>query len=243
MTAAGRRGSAGPMFFVADLDDPALSPEDRHHAERVLRLRRGEPVVVGDGAGRWRPARWASRLEPAGDVVEERKPVAALTVAFALVKGSKPELVVQKLTEVGIDRIVPFVADRSVVRWDEARSTRAVQRWRAVARAAAMQSKRVWLPEVDDVVDFATAAAAPATVRSDMGGRAPSRWDRRVLVGPEGGWSDTERGHPLEAVSFGPNVLRAETAAIAVGAILVALREGTVAPAPAPGGSDDPPGG
>ena len=185
---------------------------------------------MSDGAGGWRAAQWGSRIQPIGPVMIEDPPDPPLSVCFALVKASKPELVVQKLTETGIDHIIPFVAERSVVQWDQARAGRAVERLRAVGRAAAMQSKRAWLPRVDDVSAFSDVAAAPATVMADLGGRSPTRGDLRVLIGPEGGWSDTERGRQLECVTFGSHVLRAETAAIAVGAILVALRDGVVAP-------------
>src|SRR3546814_2905207 len=86
---------------------------------------------------------WSSDV-CSSDLEVAEVPAAApeLTVAFALVKGDKPELVVQKLTELGIDRIVPLRAERSVVRWDEAKAASALTRLRAIARAAAMQSHR-----------------------------------------------------------------------------------------------------
>jgi 16S rRNA (uracil1498-N3)-methyltransferase len=231
---------AGPLFFVEDLAHPVLSDDDHHHAERVLRLRVGASLTLSDGRGGAVPARWtASGPEASGEmVVESAPPEPALTVCFALVKGAKPELVVQKLCELGVDRIVPFVAERSVVRWDGHKADRAVDRLAAVARGAAMQSHRVWLPEVSAVTTFAEVAVAPA-VLADRGGRPPSGEDFCVLVGPEGGWSDAERDAPLERVEFGRNVMRAETAAIAVGAIVVALREGLVEP----GGPHGPVGG
>ena len=78
----------------------------------------------GSGAGRWRPCRLTSGplLEIAGATVGEPRPEPPITVAFALVKGERPELVVQKLTELGVDRIMPFVAGRSVVRWEPGRA-------------------------------------------------------------------------------------------------------------------------
>jgi 16S rRNA (uracil1498-N3)-methyltransferase len=230
---------AGPLFFVEDLARPQLGDDDRHHAERVLRLRVGESLTLSDGRGGAVGARWtADGPEVTAAVVTEDRPESALTVCFALVKGAKPELVVQKLCELGVDRIVPFVAERSVVRWDDAKADRAVERLSAVARGAAMQSHRWWLPEVTPVATFAQVAVAPA-VLAERGGRAPSGTDFCVLVGPEGGWSDAERDVPLERVEFGRNVMRAETAAIAVGAIVVALREGLVGP----GGPHGPDGG
>ncbi len=221
---------AGPLFFVEDLAQPQLADDDRHHAERVLRLRVGEQLTLSDGRGGSRQARWtAGGPEVDGEISTEPRPEAELTVCFALVKGAKPELVVQKLCELGIDRIVPFVAERSVVRWDDAKADRAVDRLNTVARGAAMQSRRVWLPQVNAVTTFANVAVAPS-VLAEPAGRPPTTADRCVLIGPEGGWSDTERDVPLERVGFGRNVMRAETAAIAVAAIVVALREGLVAP-------------
>jgi 16S rRNA (uracil1498-N3)-methyltransferase len=229
-------GSGGAHFFVEDLERPVLDDQDRHHAVRVLRLRSGEAITVSDGMGRWRSGRFGQEIEIAGDTVSVAAP-SPLTVGFAMVTGAKPELVIQKLCELGVDRIEPFVAERSVVRWDESRADRAQDRWRAIVRSAAMQSRRVRLPELAPVAPFAEVAASPAAL-ADLGGRSPRRGDTRVLVGPEGGWSDAEREHGLERIAFGRNVLRAETAAIAVGAILVALRESLVGPSESPG----PPG-
>ena len=86
----------------------------------MLRLAPGTDITVGDGAGQWRAARLTGSpaLDPQGDVVADARPDPPITVAFALVKGERPELTVQKLTELGADRIVPFVAERSVVRWE-----------------------------------------------------------------------------------------------------------------------------
>ena len=216
--------------FVDDVDAPVLSSGDAHHLRRVLRLRPDEIVAVSDGAGRARPFRFGPPLEPAGDASYEPAPSPAITVAFALTKGERPEWVVQKLTEVGVDTIVPFVAARSVVRWDEGKAAREVERWRRIAREAAMQSRRVWLPEVDQVRDFATVVDAMGAGASlaDLAGGAPALSRPAVLVGPEGGWSDDERACGLPVVGLGRHVLRAETAAVAAGVVLSALRAGLI---------------
>ena len=216
----------GPLAFVDDLDAPVLDPTDRHHLERVLRLRTGDPLSVSDGYGRWRPCRFGGRIEPTGEIVELPAPRPTLTVAFALIKGERPELVVQKLTEVGIDRIVPFAAKRSVVRWDPTRSHRHLERLRAVARSAAAQSHRPRLPDIDPVARFDEVAALPGAARCDRGGEPPSLLTPVLLVGPEGGWSEEEQ--TLPAVALGDHVLRAETAAVVAGTLLAALRGGLV---------------
>lgn len=216
--------------FVDDVDAPRLSPGDSHHLARVLRLGPGAVVTVGDGAGRWRPGRMSEgdAVEPTGDIEADERPTPAITVAFALVKGDRPELTVQKLTEVGVDRIVPFVAERNVVRWDAAKADRQWGRLCDIARQAAMQCRRSWLPQVDRLASFAAVAALPGAAMADIGGAPPSLDRPVILVGPEGGWSPGERATRLPRVRLGPHVLRAETASITAGALLSALRDGTV---------------
>src|SRR5439155_8975727 len=148
-------------------------------------------VTLSDGAGWVRPFRFGPPLEALAEATHEPAPSPQITVAFALTKGERPEWVVQKLTEVGVDRIVPFVAARSVVRWDEGKAAREVERWRRIAREAAMQSRRVWLPALDDVRDFATVVdmlGANACL-AEREGAPPALSRAAVLVGPEGGWS------------------------------------------------------
>jgi 16S rRNA (uracil1498-N3)-methyltransferase len=217
-----------PHVYVADLDVPALDEIDRHHLERVRRLRAGDELTASDGYGRWRLSRLGAggRLEPMGEIVEEPASVPAITVAFALTKGERPELVVQKLTELGVDRIVPFTAARSVARWDRERAARHVERLRIVAREAGMQSGRARLPEVTEVAGFTEAAGLPGATLATRGGAAPTLARPTILVGPEGGWADAELDSRLPHTGLGPHVLRAETAAIAGASALVMLRSG-----------------
>ena len=224
MTAA-PDGRHGPHVLVSSVEAPEVEADDRHHLDRVLRLRDGDPITVGDGAGRWRRCRWGSTVEPVGEVVVVDPPSPRLTVAFALIKGGRPELVVQKLVELGVDDIRPFTAARSVVRWDDAKAAKNHERLERVAREAVMQCRRVWLPTVHSVVDFAAVAALPGAARADRGGPAPTTATTTVLVGPEGGWSDEEAAVDLPTVGLSNAVLRAETAAITAGALLAARRD------------------
>jgi 16S rRNA (uracil1498-N3)-methyltransferase len=217
--------------FVDDLDEPVLAPDDRHHLERVLRLAARDPVTVSDGAGGWRVCRFGPELEPDGAIHHLPAPEPRLTVCFAPVKGERPEWVVQKLTEAGVDRIVAFRADRSVVKWDAERAARQDVRLRAVAREAAAQSRRAWLPEVEALSTFAAVAALPGAVLAERTGPAPTLDRPVILVGPEGGWSPAELDAGLPLVGLGPHVLRAETAAVAAGLLLAGLRAGLVRPA------------
>jgi 16S rRNA (uracil1498-N3)-methyltransferase len=196
----------------------------------VLRLRAGDEVTVSDGAGGWRACQFGVELEPLADVIREPRPSPPVTVAFAVVKGSRPEWAVQKLTEVGVDRIVPLVAARSVVRWSPGSGH--LDRLRRVAREAAMQSRRVWLPGVDDATPFAALAAEAGAVVAHPGGGPPSLDRPVVLVGPEGGWDEAELAAAGAAavprLDLGPHILRTETAAVVAGVLLCALRAGTV---------------
>lgn len=217
---------------MADLDDPVLDDDDRHHLARVLRLRTGEVVTVADGRGRWRRCLLGpgGRLDPDGDVAHEPQPDPPLTVAFALTKGERPELAVQKLTELGVDRIVPFLASRSVAVWEGERALRHLTRLRRVAREAAVQSRRARLPEVSDLLPLVSLLEEPGAVLADPSGQPPSLAGPTVVVGPEGGFTAEERSLARGTVRLGPNVLRAETAAMVAGALLVALREGLARP-------------
>jgi len=235
------RAAAAAQVFVEDLTHPTLSPDDVHHLGRVLRLRDGEEVIVSDGAGHWARTSWRGGTRSGGgtggvgdgSVQFEDAASPALTVAFAPVKGERPEWVVQKLTELGIDRIVPLVSERSIVRWEGGRGKPAVRRLRRVAREAAGQCRRVWLPDVSEVTTFAELGGLGApgeVVLAQLSGDRPRVTQRVVAVGPEGGWSGPELSAGLPTVGFGLSVLRAETAAVTAAALMVSLRTGTVAP-------------
>jgi 16S rRNA (uracil1498-N3)-methyltransferase len=239
------RAAAAAQVFVDEPARPVLTHEDVHHLSRVLRLQPGEEVIAADGRGRWARASWRgeAELEPVlgrtgvggdGTVQFEARAEPELTVAFAPVKGERPEWVVQKLTELGIDRIVPLFSERSVVRWSGARGKATVQRLRRVAREAAAQCRRVWLPDVSDTMrfdDLHTLGGPDEVVLAQLSGDRPGVAHRVVAVGPEGGWSREELASGLPTVGFGLSVLRAETAAVTAGALLASLRTGTVAAA------------
>lgn len=219
--------AAATQVFVEDLEQPGPDDADLHHLARVLRLRPGERVCAADGAGGWRMCEFtgagdpARALEPVGDVVVVDRAEPALTVGFTPVKGERAEWVVQKLTELGIDRIAVLETDRSVVRWRGPRADKHLERLDRVAREACQQCRRLWLPEV---VPMALAELmGTGAVLADPGGRALGRTDHAVLIGPEGGWTDDER-EDFERVDLGGHVLRAETAALAAAVLMDAAR-------------------
>lgn len=235
------RADVSAHAFAESLDDEVeLGGSDGHHLERVLRLRPGEAITLADGGGVWRPyrvvaaARGSLRLGATGDAVTEPLVRPALGVAFAITKGVKPELVVQKLTELGVDRIVPLDAARSVTHWRGERVQHALGRLRRVAREASMQSRRARVPEVTPPAVLAGIVEHPAIVLADPSGQAgpelalPAADEWLLVVGPEGGFTDSERAMLGAAVrmGLGPHVLRAETAALAGAAVLAHRRGG-----------------
>lgn len=227
----GLAGSAAHVV-VDDLGAPQLSGDDEHHLARVLRLRDGERVSATDGLGSWRWCRWTSGgLEADGDIGATPRDVPEVGVAFAIVKGDRLDWIVQKLTEIGVDRLIPLAAERCIVRWDADKAAAQTERMRRIVREAVMQSRRVWVPEVGSLTPAASLLAAPGVLRADLDGVPLDTLDPLnpsaptvVAVGPEGGWSPTERSSGGPTVTLGNTVLRAETAAIAAGVLLVDRR-------------------
>lgn len=218
------------LVFVDDLETPQLDDHDRHHLQKVLRLRTGALIAVSDGNGATRNCRLGPELEPVSPVAVAPRLEPQITVGFALVKGQRPEWIAQKLTEAGVDVIVPFSAHRSVVRWDAAKAGSSLERLRKVVREAAMQCRRSRLPRVEPVTNFATVASGADVALANPHGGPLTLEHPTVLIGPEGGWSEAELdGRPT--VGLGANILRSETAAVAAGILLCGLRSGVVAPA------------
>ncbi len=233
-----------PLFFacdgVADGDEIVLSGAEGRHAAVVRRLRPGERVDVGDGAGLI--AECVVAGAPSGrdglrlSVKNRRvvpRPEPVVTVVQAIPKGDRGELAVEEMTEVGVDRIVPWAAERSVPVW---RDERGVTRWRATAREAAKQARRAWIPEVTAAASTAGVAgfldqAALAILLDPDASRPlaavipPAAGDLVVVVGPEGGITEQETAAFLAAGAtayrLGPTVLRASTAGAVTAALLL----------------------
>lgn len=218
--AAGSLRRAAAHVLVDDVDAPALEDRAGHHLFRVLRIRDGEIVTVTDGAGHWRECRAAGRaIEPVADrAFVERRPD-TITVAFAIPKQDRPEWIVQKLTEFGVDRIVLLHADRSIVRWDPERATRHLTKLDRVAAEALQQSRGVWLPTVEG--PRPSVELLPRAVAAEPGGRRLAPVDRTVAIGPEGGWSPEELAIAADRVTLGLTVLRVETAVLAAASRMI----------------------
>lgn len=225
-----------PPLFLLDVlpvgDELLLAGDEGRHAARVKRLRAGEDVWVSDGRGGVLECRV---LGVVGDALKlrvlERRDVPApdprLVVVQALPKGERAEQAVETMTELGVDVIVPWQAERSIVQWRGARGEKALERWRRVAREAAKQSRRAWLPEITpatttpDVVGRVRAAACAvvlheAATRPLATVELPAGGDLVLVVGPEGGLSSEEiaafEAAGACAARLGPTVLRTSTA-------------------------------
>ena len=248
-----RRFYAPPSAFSSNRQTLKLATEEVRHLRDVLRLEPGAEVYVFDGEGRefqcvideyardFADLRVIAEVPPA----HPESPL-ELTLAVALLKGEKFDLVVQKTTELGVTRIVPTITERSEVRLrDERDASKRVTRWQRIALEAAKQSGRARVPEVSPPRSFQWLLESlstegepslPASLNvmfSERDGQKLTEAIRHqelgegrmlALVGSEGGWTDEEiaraRQRELKIVTLGGRTLRAETAAIAVVALL-----------------------
>jgi 16S rRNA (uracil1498-N3)-methyltransferase len=222
-----------------------LDGAEGRHATTVRRLGPGEHVDITDGAGTMASCVITAARPGVLDLeVLERAyqpaPVPRLTVVQAIPKGDRGELAVETMTEVGVDVVVPWSAQRCVVRWRADKAGKGAARWRSAAIAAAKQSRRPWLPEIAELASTAEVASWVQAIVSDGTGLAvlldpdarhalPAVAGARglteivLLVGPEGGISPAETAVLTAAgaigARLGPTVLRASSA----GAIAAAL--------------------
>lgn len=237
-----------PVHLVDSLDGASsgsaveVTGDEAHHAVAVRRLREGEQVVLTDGRGTSATGSVASTGKrvftiTVTSVAEEPRPEPAITVVQALPKGERGELAVEVLTEVGVDRIVPWAASRSVAVWKGERATKSHAKWQATAREAAKQSRRSWLPTVTplastaDLADVVAAADVAVVLHEDATSPlsavdVPLSGRVVVVVGPEGGISPEELDALTAAgarpVRLGAEVLRTSTAGVVAVAALLA---------------------
>ena len=222
-----------------------LAGAEGRHAATVRRVAPGERLDLTDGAGTLAQCR-VTAVRPGAvelavlDRRTEPAPAPRLVVIQAIPKGDRAELAVETMTEVGVDVIVPWAAERCVAVWRGERAGKGVARWRSTAVAAAKQSRRAWFPEVTPVASTADAASRVRGARlallldpgapESLAALAASAGDGAgigevvLIVGPEGGVAPGEAGLLAGAgaigARLGPTVLRASTAG-AVGAALV----------------------
>ena len=213
-----------------------LSLDETRHLRDVLRLREGEKVQVFDGAGKefLCAIETISKKETSLKIVEETAPSAPesnldLTLAVALLKGEKFDLVIQKAVELGVSKLVPLNTKRADVRLKDADKKQ--ERWQKIALEACKQSGRARLMQIELPVDsekFITAAEGARILFAERSGAPFSaiKADKKItaLVGSEGGWENAEiefaASNGFQIITLAGRILRAETAAIAISAVL-----------------------
>jgi 16S rRNA (uracil1498-N3)-methyltransferase len=236
-----RRFHAPPDAFNLTEQSVTLGADEARHLRDVLRLKAGDEVYVFDGRGReFRCTISTSKRELAElrieAEVEPAKPESQLqlNLCVALLKGEKFDLVVQKATELGAKKITPLITRYADIHLrDTADGTKRVARWQRVAVEAAKQSGRAFVPEITVPVRFEAALDVDGlgVMFSERDGESLEHLAHQstpstvtALVGSEGGWSDEEiesaRARNFHVITLGGRILRAETAAITVTALL-----------------------
>ncbi|WP_217239906.1 16S rRNA (uracil(1498)-N(3))-methyltransferase [Streptomyces sp. AC555_RSS877] len=236
-----------PVFVVDHLDaggggQYVLDGPEGRHAVSVKRLKPGESVVLTDGAGRWAAGEVVGTegkdrlVVHMAEISEEPPQSPRITVVQALPKGDRGELAVETMTETGVDAIVPWAASRCITQWRGDRGVKALGKWRATAREAGKQSRRVRFPEVADAATSKQVAALLAeadfaAVLHESGeatlatAELPAEGEIVLVVGPEGGVSPEELAlfeeAGAKAYRLGPTVLRTSTAGTAATALLL----------------------
>ncbi len=224
-----------------------VTGDDAHHLTHVMRARIGDRIICSDGSGREAIAQVTEmdkgmvvasiieHVEPANE------PRIDVWIAQSLPKGDKMDAVIQKCTEIGAARFIPFVSERTVVRYDAKKEEKRVERWHKIAKEAAEQAHRSRIPVVEapfdwerllHIASWADAAFILYEKENGLmfrdalrglfddaapGGRTAKR-NVLIVIGPEGGFSEREIKEAEEAglkpVSLGKRILRTETAAM-----------------------------
>ncbi|MBI5107512.1 MAG: 16S rRNA (uracil(1498)-N(3))-methyltransferase [Rhodocyclales bacterium] len=236
-----------PRFFCPFPLHPGahveLGADATHHALKVLRVGAGDTAILFDGRG----GQWRATLQPAGkslratlDAFEDtdREPALDLTLVQALPASDKMDFVVQKAVELGVRRIQPVSAKRSVIKLAGERAERRVEHWRNIAIAACEQSGRNQVPAVAPILDLPQYLGMAAQQNGLRLICAPGVAVRlrelaipegpvSLLIGPEGGFEEGEilaaRAAGFHAIGLGPRVLRTETAGLGAVAAMMAL--------------------
>lgn len=242
MSAALFLADAADLAHAREGDVVELCGAEGRHAVSVRRMTVGEPIDVADGAGTILHATVAAvsgrdRLQAR---VRHRELVAApeprIVVVQALPKGDRGETAVETLTEVGVDVIVPWQAERCIARWSAERAERGRAKWSVAARSASKQARRAWVPDVAELVGTAgveqlVGAAGSAVVLHESATQRLAGLELRgtgdivLIVGPEGGVSpeEVERlcAAGAQSARLGPTVLRTSTAGTVAAAVVL----------------------
>ena len=230
-------------FFVEDIRNghAEIGGDDARHLTRVLRVEAGQRYEISDNRAVYLAEIETARKERVIFRTLEKLPIieppVLMTLCAAIVKFDHFEWMIEKATELGVSRIVPMISIRTERGLDKAASKR-LERWRRIGLEASQQSRRAHLPEIAEPARWRDALETPAAYCYALDESAmhplPAAFpgERRkddsvaLLIGPEGGWTEEERSEfaaaGWAAVSLGPSILRAETAALAALAIVSA---------------------
>jgi 16S rRNA (uracil1498-N3)-methyltransferase len=231
-----------PRFFISpdqvQGSRVVITGDDVRHIGLVLRMKAGEELLLADGTGLEYTVRIAdtSKTAVSAEITNQSKkeiPSPRITLCQGLPKSDKMDFIVQKATELGVSGIVPLATERTIVKIRD--EEKRISRWQKIAREAAMQSSRLDIPKIAPVVVFKDFLR---TQNSELSTLLLFPWEEGtepikkiltenpaaknviVLIGPEGGFSPAEaalaKSRGFHAVSLGPNILRTETAAVAV---------------------------
>lgn len=230
--------------------DISITGSDYNHIKNVLRMKKGEQVLISDGNDR----EYLCSIRTIGEeeillAVEDimgtsRELPAKITLFQGLPKGDKMEQIIQKAVELGVYEIVPVAMKRSVVKLDAKKAAKKVERWNGISLSAAKQSKRGVIPDVKDVVSYGEAVKMASAMDGFLlpyenaegieGARKlvnsmKGKKEIAVFIGPEGGFEDSEVEKALEAgastLTLGKRILRTETAGMTMLSILMFLLE------------------
>lgn len=220
-------------------DEIALPKDASKYLVRVLRKNTGDVVTLFNGDGHDYSAVILHCSSPVVVKITEKTVNGAesplsITLVQSLAKGSKLDLVIQKATELGVQRIVPVIADRSVVQIDDDRQKKKMDHWRGVAISACAQCGRSALPDIEPpsaLNDWINRSSVNGLLLHPRGDRSittvpVNNQSCSIFIGPEGGFSESElamaKGAGLQIVTCGPRVLRTETAGFSAVAVLQA---------------------
>lgn len=221
-----------------------IKGDDVHHMRQVMRFRPGDQVICCDGKGH----DWISTIVELTSKsvllqIDESQPSMAeprtrITLAQALPKGQRWDFILQKATELGVSRIIPFFSSRTIVKVPKQKVAAKQQRWQRIVKEAAEQSHRGRIPDVDtpftwtELLEHIGNHKTPTLLAYEQGGKPlhtvlaalPAQQEVMLIIGPEGGFArqevDEAQHQGVQVVTLGKRILRTETAAIATLACL-----------------------
>ena len=219
-----RRVDALTQLRVASIDAPVLAKDDAHHLFTVLRAKRGEEVVLTDGAGAWRFATVGEGdLRDLSAVQRDPEPTPRI-LYLAPIKGDRGEWAIAKATELGVTTVVPLLARRVAFKFKGEVRDKLLTRWRRLALEAAGQCRRTYDLVVTDPVEVRD---VPVNVAVAIPGATGSLDDvDAIAIGPEGGWELDEWSSANPMIGLGETILRTETAVVAASVLLASRGSG-----------------